>query len=316
MYRRMRLIRAFELAAGELMESNRIPGSVHLSVGQEAVSVGVCAALRLDDHVTSTHRGHGHMLAKGGSVAAMIAELFGRASGSCGGKGGSMHVSDPSIGMLGANGIVGAGPPIAVGAAFANRYLGSDRVAVAFFGDGASNQGSVHEAGNLAQVWNLPVVFVCENNEYAEFTPRAHHQTVENVAALAQAWGMRAEIVDGMDVEAVGVAALDAVEQARSGGGPTFIEAKTYRYFDHVGLKGLRIPYRPDSEVEEWRKRDPIDAFERQLIDRGDLTSEVAAAIGKEIEVELAEAIREASAGDPPDPTELLTDVYTIDAER
>ncbi|MDZ4375297.1 MAG: thiamine pyrophosphate-dependent dehydrogenase E1 component subunit alpha [Phenylobacterium sp.] len=308
----MRRIRAFELAAGELMEKALIPGSVHLSVGQEAVAAGVCAVLRQDDQITSTHRGHGHMLAKGGSIAPMIAELFGRRSGSCGGKGGSMHISDPSIGALGANGIVGAGPPIAVGAAFANRFKGADRVAVAFFGDGASNEGSVHEAGNMAAVWNLPVLFVCENNGYAEFTPQAHHQRIRDIADVAGAWGMDAVIVDGMDVMAVYEAARAAVEKARKGGGPTFIEAKTYRFYDHIGFKGLRLKYRPPEEVAAWEARDPIKAVERALAEAGALSAQGADAIRQRFEDEVAAAIDVARSAEPPEPGALLRDVYTL----
>lgn len=307
-------IRAFEMAAGDLMEKAAIPGSVHLSVGQEAVAVGVCAALRKDDQITSTHRGHGHMLAKGGEIGPMIAELFGRQCGSCGGKGGSMHISDPSIGALGANGIVGAGPPIAVGAAFSNRFSGTDRVAVAFFGDGASNQGSVHEAGNMAALWKLPVLFVCENNRYAEFMPQAHHQAIEDVAVLASAWGMDAVIVDGMDVMAVYEAARAAVEKARAGGGPTFIEAKTYRFYDHIGFKGLRLRYRPPEEVAAWQARDPIVTVERILAEAKVLTPEAAAAVRKAFEDEVAAAIEAASSAAAPTPDALLRDVYSSGA--
>jgi acetoin:2,6-dichlorophenolindophenol oxidoreductase subunit alpha len=311
LHRRMRRIRAFEMEAGALMESGRIPGSVHLSVGQEAVAVGVCAALNRDDQITSTHRGHGHMIAKGGDVGAMVAELFGRSTGSCGGKGGSMHVSDPSIGVLGANGIVGAGPPIAVGAAFANQYRGLQRVAVTFFGDGATNQGSLHEAANMAALWKLPCVFVCENNGYAEFTPQAGHQVVRDIADMGAAWGIPAQIVDGMDVVAVYEAALAAVDRARSGNGPTFIEAKTYRYFDHVGIKGLRVNYRSDEEVEEWRRRDPIASLEALLVDRKILSSEELGIIETESENEIRDWIDVASSAAPPDASMLMQDVYT-----
>jgi len=312
LHRRMRRIRAFELEAGELMESGRVPGSVHLYVGQEAVAAGVCAALRDDDQITSTHRGHGHLLAKGGAVAPMVSELFGRADGACGGKGGSMHISDPSIGMLGANGIVGAGPPIAIGAAFANKYQGTDRVAVAFFGDGATNEGTIHEAGNMAALWKLPCLFVCENNGYAEFTPQAAHQAIRDVADMAKAWGMAAEVVDGMDVLAVYDAASAAVARARAGEGPTFIEAKTYRYYDHVGMKGLRIPYRTDEEIEEWRRRDPIVALETSLAEQGILSPDEAAAVESSLRQEVLDAISAAEQASPPDASALLRDVYTV----
>lgn len=311
---RMKRIRSFEMAAGQLMETAAIPGSVHLSIGQEAVAVGVCATLRVDDQITSTHRGHGHMLAKGGAIAPMIAELFGRASGSCGGKGGSMHISDPAIGMLGANGIVGAGPPIAVGAAFSNRYRRSDSVAVAFFGDGATNQGSLHEAGNMAALWKLPVIFVCENNGYAEFTPQARHQAIADTSVIAAGWGMMAQSVDGMDVQAVHSAAGEAVDRARAGEGPTYLEARTYRFYDHIGFKGLRLKYRDPAEVEMWQTRDPITTLETLLADRGILTCDAARALGDSYDREVAAAIDAAKLANPPKPDMLMRDVYTVTA--
>jgi TPP-dependent pyruvate/acetoin dehydrogenase alpha subunit len=312
LHRRMARIRAFEEAAGQLMESGRVPGALHLCVGQEAVAAGVCAALDGDDQITSTHRGHGHFIAKGGDFDSMFAELFARSSGACRGKGGSMHISDLSIGILGANGIVGAGAPIAMGAAFANQYLKSTRVAVSFFGDGASNQGSVFEAANMAALWKLPCIFVCENNGYAEFTAQSAHQAVSNIADRAVGWGMPGEVVDGMDVCAVWAAATAAVARARKGEGPTLIEAKTYRFYDHVGIKGMRIPYRSQEEVDEWRTRDPLVSLEALLAETNVISADSFADIHAEIRRDVDAAIAAAEAAPEPTPADLMADVFTV----
>ena len=230
LHRRMVRIRHFEESAGRLAEQNRLPGFLHLYVGEEAVASGVCANLDDDDQISSTHRGHGHLVAKGGDYGLMMAELMGKATGYCGGKGGSMHICDLDLGMLGANGIVGGGAPIAVGAGFANKYRGNDRVSVVFFGDGASNIGAFHEAANMAAALSLPVLFVCENNEYGEFTPRERTMAITDVVDRAAGYGMPGAIVDGMDVMAVWEAAKEGVSRARRGEGPSFIEAKTYRF--------------------------------------------------------------------------------------
>lgn len=248
---RMVRIRTFEEEAGKLMESGKVPGSLHLYVGEEAVAAGVMAHLRDSDQITSTHRGHGHLVAKGGDFKQMYAELFGRSTGYCKGKGGSMHISDLDLGMLGANGIVGAGPPIAIGAAFSNQYRKTDNVTVCFFGDGASNEGTFHEAANMAAVFKLPVVFVCENNGFGEFTRQERHQAIQDVADRASGYGMPGVVVDGMDVMAVYEAAGEAIMRARRGGGPSLLECKTYRFYDHVGIRGLGVAYRDDSEVLE-----------------------------------------------------------------
>jgi pyruvate dehydrogenase E1 component alpha subunit len=310
-HRRMVRIRVFETEAGKLMEENRVPGALHLYVGQEAVAAAMCACLRDTDQITSTHRGHGHLVAKGGDFARMYAELFGRTTGYCRGKGGSMHISDLDVGMLGANGIVGAGPPIAVGAAWSNKYLGTDNVSVTFFGDGASNEGSVHEAANMAALYKLPVIFLCENNGYGEFTPQAKHQAISDVADRAAGWGMPGVVVDGMDAIAVHEVATQAVERARRGEGPTLVEAKTYRFYDHVGVKGMRVKYRTEEEVEEARKRDPIPMLEATLAQAGILSADQAAAVWAETEAEAAAGIRFAEESPLPDLSELLTDVYT-----
>lgn len=311
LHTRMVRIRVFEEVAGQLMESGRVPGALHLYVGQEAVAAGVCAVLRADDQITSTHRGHGHFIAKGGDLTSMFAELFARSTGACRGKGGSMHISDLSIGILGANGIVGAGAPIAVGAAFANKYHGTDRVAVSFFGDGASNQGALFEAANMAALWRLPCIFVCENNLYAEFTAQPAHQAITDIADRARAWGMPGVVVDGMDVCEVRAAASAAVERARAGEGPTFIEAKTYRFYDHVGKTGMRITYRSEDEVEEWRRRDPIAVFEAELAALGLLSPDAAAAVHAAAQAEADAAVAAAEDAPRPVPEDLLADVYT-----
>lgn len=313
---RMVRIRAFEETAGRLAEAARLPGFLHLYVGQEAVAAGVCAALRTDDQITSTHRGHGHLVAKGGDFRRMMAELMGKATGYCGGRGGSMHINDLSLGMLGANGIVGAGAPIAVGAAFANRYRGSDAVAVAFFGDGATNIGAFHEAASMASALELPVIFVCENNEYAEYTPRWRTMKVKDVVERAQAYAMPGVVVDGMDAVAVHEVATEAVARTRSGGGPIFIEAKTYRYYNHHGIQVLGIHYREDTEVEEWRRRDPIDALEARMAAAGVMSPEESAAVRDRIQAEVDDAVTFAEESPQPDPADMLVGVYTEEGDR
>lgn len=311
LYRRMVRIRCFEEAGGKLMEEGKIPGALHLYVGQEAVAAGVMGHLSDKDQITSTHRGHGHLIAKGGEFDRMFAELFGKSTGYCKGKGGSMHISNMKLGMLGANGIVGGGLPIAVGAAFSNRYLGTRQVAVAFFGDGASNEGSFHEAANMAGLYRLPVVFVCENNGYGEYTAQSRHQAIVDVADRAVGYGMPGITVDGMDVMAVYEAAGIAVERARNGEGPTLLECKTYRFFDHVGVRGMGLSYRTDEELEEWRLRDPIGMFETRLISLDVLTQKRADRIKQEVQAEVQAGIRYAEQSAAPDPSELLHDVYS-----
>ena len=291
LHRRMVRIRLFEEAAGRLAESNRLPGFLHLYVGEEAVAAGVCGALNDDDHITSTHRGHGHLVAKGGDFNRMMAELMGKATGYCKGKGGSMHISDTSLGMLGANGIVGAGSPIAVGAAFANRYRGRGQVAVAFFGDGSTNIGAFHEAANMACALHLPIVFACENNEYGEFTPRDKTMAITDIVDRAAGYGMPGVIVDGMDVIAVHEAAVEAVERARTGGGPSLIEAKTYRFYNHHGVQNLGLKYRSDDEVAMWKQRDPIFTLEDRMIENKAATRDQFDAIWAELRAGIEAAI-------------------------
>ena len=275
------------------------------------MAAGVCAALRDDDQVSSTHRGHGHLVAKGGDLARMMAELMGKATGYCGGKGGSMHVSDLDLNMLGANGIVGGGVPIAVGAGFANKYRANGAVSVAFFGDGATNIGAFHEAANMAATLELGVLFVCENNEYAEFTPRDLTMAITDVVERAAAYGMPGAIVDGMDPVAVFEATAAAADRARAGGGPSFIECKTYRFYNHHGVQTLGMKYRSDEEVEEWRGKDPVPRHEDLMVQVGAMTPDGIEAVRAEIAAEVEAAIEFGDQSPMPDPDDLLANVYS-----
>jgi pyruvate dehydrogenase E1 component alpha subunit len=310
MHERMVRIRIFEEEAGKLMENGKVPGALHLYVGQEAVATGVMVHLTDEDQITSTHRGHGHLVAKGGQFKEMYAELYGKATGYCKGMGGSMHISNLDIGILGANGIVGGGPPIAVGAAFSNKYRETDQVAATFFGDGASNEGSFHEAANMAALYKLPCLFVCENNGYGEYTSQKRHQAIRDVADRAAGYGMPGVIVDGMDVIAVYEAAGEAIERARRGEGPTLLECKTYRYYDHVGVRGMGIAYRSDDEVEEWKQRDAIQLLEDRMAEQDVLSSDAAATVHERVRKEALEAIEWAEASPYPTIENLLDDVY------
>ncbi|MFQ5520139.1 MAG: thiamine pyrophosphate-dependent dehydrogenase E1 component subunit alpha [Candidatus Methylomirabilia bacterium] len=310
LYRTMRLIRRFEERVVELVNRDEIPGVTHEYVGQEAVAAGVCHALRTDDAITSTHRGHGHILAKGGEPRRMLAELMGKATGYNRGRGGSMHIADLTLGIYGANGIVGAGTPIACGAAFAAKLQGRDRVAVAFFGDGGMNQGVVHEAMNLAAIWMLPVIFVCENNGYAISAPISQMAVVERLADRAAGYGMRGEWVDGMDVLAVHEATRRAVEQARQGKGPSLIECRTYRFVGHFTAEKARgIKYRTDEEIAEWRTRDPLVTYPAWLKREGICDP---AQVDAEVEALLEEAIGFARQSPLPDPEEALEGMYAV----
>ena len=310
MHRRMVRIRIFEETAGKLAEDGKIPGALHLYVGEEAVACGVMVHLSNQDWITSTHRGHGHLIAKGGEFDRMFAELFGRSTGYCKGKGGSMHVSNLELGMLGANGIVGGGPPIAVGAGFSNKFRKTKNVSVSFFGDGASNEGAFHEAANMAALYKLPVIFVCENNGYGEYTPQANHQAIVDVADRAAGYGMPGVIVDGMDAVAVYEAAGEAIERARNGEGPTLLECKTYRYYDHVGVRGMGMNYRTDEEVEYWKGRDAINMMEARLAEQGILSEKDAAAIHEEVTKQVQAGVEFAESSPMPTPESLLEDVY------
>ncbi|MBM3140868.1 MAG: thiamine pyrophosphate-dependent dehydrogenase E1 component subunit alpha [Chloroflexi bacterium] len=309
MYRTMVTIREFEETAGRLAEQAKIPGAVHLYAGEEAIAVGVCAHLDPADTITSTHRGHGHCIAKGGDVRRMFAELFGKSEGYCRGKGGSMHIADLDIGILGANGIVGGGPPIAVGAAFAAKYQGNGRVCVCFTGDGATNEGTWHEAINFAALHRLPAIFVIENNHYGEFTPQERQGAIARLADRAASYGIPGVSIDGQDVIAVYEAAREAIERARRGDGPTIIEGDTYRFYNHTGMS--EGDPRPQEERAAWRQRDPIAILRGVLEQRAILSGESAERIHEEVRREVEGAIRFAEAAPYPDPSELLTDVYS-----
>jgi TPP-dependent pyruvate/acetoin dehydrogenase alpha subunit len=305
----MALIRAFETQVSALYRDGDIPGFVHTSLGQEAVAAGVCGALGRDDYLTTTHRGHGHVLAKGADVGGMMAELFGRATGLSGGKGGSMHVADPSVGILGANAIVGAGIPLATGAALSSKLLGQGRVAVAFFGEGAVNQGMFHEAVNLAAVWDLPVIFLCENNRYAEFTDSATMARVPEVTErAAAAYGIRAVAVDGNDAGAVHAAAVEAAAACRAGDGPVLIEAATYRWHGHY--EGDGQAYKPDDEAAAWRARDPLVLAEVALVAAGTAGEQQLAAVRRAAEEQVEQAVQAARAAAVPADQEAYRHVF------
>ena len=311
MYRTMVTIRRFEETIRDLFFQGQIPGFVHVSIGEEAVPTGVCAALTDKDYITTTHRGHGHMLAKGGQLAPMMAELFGKRTGYCKGKGGSMHIVSYEIGILGANGIVGGGIPIATGAALASSFRGNDAVAVAFFGDGASNEGTFHESLNLAGLWKLPVIFVCQNNAYAEFTPTSESTSVKDIAVRAQGYNMPGVIVDGNDVLAVYEVMQTAVARAKRGEGPTLIEAKTYRWEGHVvGEQAFVGEYRPAEEIEAAKLRCPIVLFTKRALSTGFIAEAELERIAGEVQRDLDAAVAFAQSSPLPEPSEALDDVF------
>ncbi|MCC7084551.1 MAG: thiamine pyrophosphate-dependent dehydrogenase E1 component subunit alpha [Pirellulales bacterium] len=308
MYEQMRTIRVFEDTLHTLFASGEIPGFVHLYAGEEAVAVGVIGALKPDDYVSSTHRGHGHCLAKGVELNSMLAEIYGRATGVCKGKGGSMHIADVSRGMLGANGIVGAGMPLAAGAALAAKLRRSGQVSVCFFGDGGSNQGTLHEAINLAAIWDLPCLFVCENNGYAEATSPRYSTKVKHIADRAAAYNIPGVVVDGQDVVEVYLAARQAVERARSGAGPTLIEAKTYRFYGH--FEGDAMKYRTAEEVGQFRRRDPLKIFAEEIAPQAEISSQEMQEIDAAVDRQMQAAIEFARSSPLPSPEDCLTDVY------
>lgn len=307
-YRKMVLIRKFEMCASKLFAQNKLPGFLHLYVGEEAVATGVCSALEVTDYITSTHRGHGHLIAKGGDVKKMMAELFAKETGYCKGKGGSMHISDRDKGILGANGIVGAGIPIATGAAFASKYKGDGRVAVSFFGDGAANRGTFHEALNMAAAFKLPAVFVCENNLFAISVCARYHMAISDISDRAAAYGMPGYSIDGNDVELVYETTKAAAERARRGEGPTLIECKTWRHRGHY--EGDPDDYRTAEEKAEWMQKDPIERLAKRLIEEGICTQAELDAIASDADKLLAEAIDEAEAAPVPSVSALMADIY------
>jgi TPP-dependent pyruvate/acetoin dehydrogenase alpha subunit len=307
-YRQMLTIRRFEERALDLYRAGEMRGSTHPYIGMEAVAVGVCLALDPDDYVSSTHRGHGHTIAKGGDVRRMMAELLGRATGYSGGKGGSMHIADLDRRMLGANGIVGGGIGLAAGAALTAKLQRTGAVAISFFGDGALNQGVLHEVSNLAAIWSLPVVFVCENNQYAMSAAARWTIAGGDPAARAAGYGIPGLTVDGMDVEAVERAARQLVARARRGEGPSYLIATTYRFVGHHA--GDPLNYRPKDEAEQWRARDPIRLLGERLMARGIATASDLAAIDAEVLARIDDAVAFAKASPPPTVDQLLTDIY------
>ena len=309
LYTTMATIRNFEERGIPETGQRAMSGSVHSSAGQEAVPTGVCAHLFDEDYIGSTHRGHGHCIAKGVDPKRMMAELFGRSTGTNKGKGGSMHIADMSKGMLGTNGVVGASIPLAVGAGLTSKLKDLKRVAVAFFGDGAANQGVLHESMNLASVWKLPVIFCCENNGYAQSTPVEYALSTANVSDRAAGYDMPGITVDGMDVFAVYDAAGQAVERARNGEGPTLLECRTYRFYGHTVFDNP-LTYRTKEEEDHWRARDPLKLFRENVLPLGDITLEELDQIDQEAADLMEEAIKLADAGPLPETDKIYEDVY------
>lgn len=313
MLRRMLKIRLFEERASTLMSESRIPGSVHNSIGQEATIVGACMALRADDYMTGNHRSHGHPIGKGVELAPLMAELFGKSTGVCRGKGGSMHLAAFAAGSLGESGIVGSLMPIAVGAGLSARLRGTDQVCLCFFGDGAANCGAFHESLNLAAVWKLPVVFVCENNGYAIHSAQGQTTAVTDIAQRASAYNIPGVVVDGQDVIAVYHCVSSAVVRARFGHGPTLVEAKTYRYCEHSESRGAtrRPPaYRSEQEMTMWRARDPIELLCIRLYNTGGLSPHEVEVVKSEVQLEVDASVSFAEQSPPPQPEELFEDVF------
>ena len=314
MLRKMILIREFDELAIKLRTGGKIYGVVHPCVGQEAIAVGVCANLTNADRVTSTHRGHGHCIAKGADIKRMMAELFGRVDGYCKGKGGSMHIADFAVGMLGANGIVGGGLPLATGAALAAQLEGKGNVAVCFFGDGAVAEGEFHESLNISSVWKLPIVFVCENNQYAANNAIGVQHRVTDVAVHANSYGMPGLTIDGNDVLAVYEAARAAVERARHGEGPFLLECKTYRWYGHSVRNTPPPETRPAAEVAEWKERDPIARLAADLIAQRLITESDLGSLQRQVQTDLQEAVAFADASPFPDPKDILVDMFAASA--
>jgi TPP-dependent pyruvate/acetoin dehydrogenase alpha subunit len=307
--RKMVEIRLFEEEIETLFQQQRIPGFVHLSIGQEASAVGSCAMLREDDYIISTHRGHAHILAKGAEPKYMFAECFGKVTGYCKGKGGSMHIADFSKGILGANGVVGGGFPIMTGAGLSIKLRGTDQVGMVFFGDGASNRGTFHEAVNMAAVFKLPIVFVCENNRYASTSPAEKMVAGGSIANRAHAYGIPGAINDGSNVLAVRESVAEAVKRARKGFGPSIIENETYRYKGH--FEGDRQRYRSPDEIQEYRlTRDPIDRFEAQLLEDKVVTQKEIDAMKAAVAAEIEEAVQFATDSPLPDPHEAMQGLF------
>ncbi|GBD31447.1 Acetoin:2,6-dichlorophenolindophenol oxidoreductase subunit alpha [bacterium HR33] len=308
--RQMLLIRVFEERAGEAYAQGKIGGFCHLYIGQEAVAVGAIAALRPDDYIFASYREHAHALARGTSARAVMAELFGKVTGCSRGKGGSMHLFDVERGFMGGHAIVGSHIPLAAGAAFACKYLGTDRISVCFFGEAAANIGAFHETLNMAALWKLPAVFICENNRYGMGTALERAAAVYDIAQRACAYDMASEVVDGMDVLAVYEATRRAAQRAREESRPTLIEARTYRYMGHSMADPIHGHYRTKEELEEQKKRDPIQGLKRRLVEEGLLDDEEYAEMERRVNQEVEDALRFADESPDPDLSELYTDVY------
>lgn len=309
--RTMWRIRRFEEAVDDLFGRGLMHGTMHLSIGQEAVPTGACLALNRDDYITSTHRGHGHCIAKGADLTRMMAELLAKETGYCKGRGGSMHIADPATGNLGANGIVAGGVPIAVGAALAVKLRGGPQVAVCFHGDGAMGEGAWHEGVVLAAMWDLPVVFLCENNKYGMSMNAERAFKLEHLADRARGYGIPGVTVDGNDVAAVHAVVAAAVDRARAGGGPTLVEAVTYRWKGHS--KSDKNLYRTKEEIEQWRGKDPILAFEKRVVEAGTLAEADLEGLRTAVRDELRAAVRTANAAPDPSPEDLLAAVYAVE---
>ncbi len=309
MYRTMLTIRRFEERVSQEFAKGNVLGYVHLYIGQEAIATGVCNNLRIDDRIVSSHRGHGHSIAKGADVKRMMAEIYGKKTGYCKGKGGSMHIADFSVGMLGANGIVGAGMPIAVGAGLAAQLENKEGVAAVFFGDGASQEGEFHESMSLASIWRLPLIFVCENNLYASGTPARYAVPIQDIYKKAESYGMPGVVVDGNDVAEVNEAAGELVAKARKGGGPALLECKTYRWHTHFELAPFPDP-RPKEELESWINKCPVTATEKRLLAEGVATAKDLSDMNAAVLEKIEGAVKYAQESPFPEPEDALDDVY------
>ncbi|MET0887550.1 MAG: thiamine pyrophosphate-dependent dehydrogenase E1 component subunit alpha [Mycetocola sp.] len=311
--RRMLRIRFLDEAATVLHGAGELPGPMHTTIGQEAEVVGACLALADDDYTLGNHRSHGHPIGRGADINALMAELLGKATGVCKGHGGSMHLADFAVGSLGESGIVGAGMPLAVGAGLSSQLRGSGQVAMAFFGDGGANTGPFHESLNLASVWKLPVIFLCENNGYAVRTPARTTTSVDDIAVRGISYNVPSEIVDGQDLDAVYEATLRAVERARAGEGPSLLDVKTYRFRDHAEFGGMErklLTYRTEDELSAWTARDPIEIYGRRLIERGSFTAERVEAITAEVQAEVDASVEFARNSPYPDPSSAYEYLY------
>ena len=311
MYRTMLTIRRFEERVAKEFHEGAFPGVVHSYIGQEAIAVGVCSNLRKEDRIVSNHRGHGHCIAKGADMRRMMAEIYGRKTGYCKGKGGSMHIADFSIGILGANGIVAAGLPIAVGAALAAKLEGKNRIAAVFFGDGACQEGEFHESMNLASIWKLPIIFVCENNLYGVNTPMQYAIAGGDILKRALAYNMPGIAVDGNDIIAVHEIAREMVVRTRAGEGPRFLECKTYRWRGHFEID--MIPdLRPVEEIESWKKKCPVASLERKLLEAGILTRQDIEEMDSQIMAQIEDAVTYALESPLPAPEDALENIYSV----